>query len=336
MKNIGLRKLMFGDVETFVSDKGIKIRRDINPAIRGILKLAAKSAGTVIVESYPNLEKDEAYIFISTHTHSEEAVATLSALDRHAYLLMGTTDQVEHNPQVYMAHGNGFIYFNRSIAEERKMVLPKQARVLNNGSSVLYYPTGVLMNELRMVDEEPFASPRDLANMTGKKVIFVSAYQPVGTKTTYLKFRDPVDLRDGFIEYPESVDVRKLGLKEAARQTIKDTFIKMRREQIIDHSPIYSRDSLGHNPIKYFMEERLQEYLKTPWTQDVWEEELNGYVPKINPDSPEAVWSYFDNQSFDPLKVSKCALPPREFLQKRLIKSTHNFKDYMHENWNKQ
>ena len=111
MKNIGLDRYMNKDVDNFTSDVGIKLRRAFNPALRVILKKAVR--GNLIIENSPKLEKGVPYIFASSHYFSDDVVAALAAIDRNAYFLLGTTNQLENNPLMYAAWVNGFVYINR-------------------------------------------------------------------------------------------------------------------------------------------------------------------------------------------------------------------------------
>lgn len=157
MKNLGLQHFKYSDVNNFTSDIGIKLRRIIHEPLRRILKLATK--GTITVDCYPKLEKGKPYIFVATHNFVEDAISTLATLDRCAYVLFGTTDQLEHNPQVYAAWLNGLIYINRDDEKSRKDSIKKMERILNNGSSVLIYDEGGFNNTENLLVQKLFASP---------------------------------------------------------------------------------------------------------------------------------------------------------------------------------
>ena len=111
-KNYKLVDLLDADVETFTSDKGIVRRRKIAKVLKKVLKIATPEK--IIVDRYPELNPDEPYIFVSTHGFSNDIIACLASIDRSAYLLMGSTNQVEYNRLMYAAWLNGFIYVNRT------------------------------------------------------------------------------------------------------------------------------------------------------------------------------------------------------------------------------
>ena len=140
MSSFGLKNVQVVNSENFTSNMGIKMRRIINKPLKGVLKVA--TGKKIIIDRYPELEKDEQYIFASTHYFNEDIIAGMAALDRPAYVLIGTTDQVENNPLMNAAWLYGLIYVDRLNTESRKDSVKKMERILNNGSSILMFPEG--------------------------------------------------------------------------------------------------------------------------------------------------------------------------------------------------
>ena len=190
MKNYGLQKFKKSNVDNFTSDIGIKIRRKINPFLRPILKMATK--GNIIIDSYPKLDDNKPYIFVSTHYFVEDAIANLSSIDRNAYALFGTTDQLEVNKEVYFAWLNGFIYVDRLNEESRKSALLKMERILKNGSSVLIYPEGGFNNTDNLLCLKLFASPYYLSLMTNCLVVPITPF--LVDQNIYIRVGEPLDL----------------------------------------------------------------------------------------------------------------------------------------------
>ncbi len=250
MVNIGLVKLKEANVETFTTNTGLKIRKYINKPLRFILEKSTK--GKIILESYPNLEKNEAYIFASTHYHCEDIISNLAILDRNAYALMGTTDQIEHNPLMYGAWLNGFIYVDRWNKESRKSAIPKMERVLKAGNSVLIWPEGSLNNTENLLIQKLFGGPYYLAKSTGKKVVPISNYLQPETNTIYIRVGSPLDLS----KYD----------KEEALDILRDAMASMMFEQIKEHSVGVKRSELNGDHHQEHLETRRQEYLKNKWT----------------------------------------------------------------------
>ena len=265
MVNIGLVKLKEANVETFTTNTGLKIRKYINRPLRFILEKSTK--GKIVLESYPNLEKNEAYIFASTHYHCEDIISNLAILDRNAYALMGTTDQIDHNPLMYGAWLNGFIYVDRWNEDSRKLAIPKMERVLNAGNSVLIWPEGSLNNSENLLIQKLFGGPYYLAKSTGKKVVPVSNYLQPETNTIYIRVGQPLDLS----KYD----------KEEALDILRDAMASMMFEQIKEHSVPIERSKLTGDHHMEHLETRRQEYLKNKWTSvDKILEELVVYKDK--------------------------------------------------------
>lgn len=265
MVNIGLVKLKYATVETFTTNTGLKIRKFINKPLRYILEKSTK--GKIVLESYPNLEKDEAYIFSSTHFHCEDIISNLAILDRNTYALIGTTDQIEHNPLMYGAWLNGFIYVDRWNKQSRKDAIPKMERVLKAGNSVLIWPEGSLNNTENLLIQKLFGGPYYLAQSTGKKVVPISNYLQPETNTIYIRVGQPLDLT----KYD----------KEEALDILRDAMATMMFEQIKEHSVPIKRAELTYDHHLSHLEDRRQEYLKNKWTSvDKILEELVVYKDK--------------------------------------------------------
>ena len=315
MKNYGLIRYLKSDVDNFTSEFGMNVRKKINFILRNILKLATK--GEIIVENYPNLNDGEAYIFVSLHNFVEDIIANLATIDRNAYVLLGTTDQIENNKQMYAAWANGFIYVDRQSKESRTDSLLKMERVLKNGNSVLIYPEGGFNNTENLLCQKLFASPYILSSRTGCKVVPIAPFYEFGSDKIYINVGDPIDLA--------SYDDKKTALLD-----LRDQLSTLLFELIKKYSTPVSRDELGYNPRLDFMEQRRQEYLKTKWTKDVWDEELTRYLDADDKEFIDVL------NSLDRIKITKenaNILGP--ILVKKYESKMYDFKGYMHDNWNK-
>jgi len=173
-------------VDNFTSDIGMGLRKKINPVLRRLLKIVTK--GELIVDNYPKLEEDVPYIFVSTHNFVEDTIANLSTIDRNAYLLFGTTDQLEVNPEMYAAWLNGFIYVDRENPQNRKDALLKMQRVLENGNSVLIFAEGGFNNTENLLCQKLFASPYILSKVTGAKVVPIAPFNEFGSDKIYMNY----------------------------------------------------------------------------------------------------------------------------------------------------
>lgn len=315
MKNIGLSKIKTSNVDTFTTDFGIKFRRAINKPLRKVLNAATKR--DIIVEAYPNLEKNRPYIFVSTHSFDEDIIAALSTIDRSAYVLIGTTDQIDTNPTMYAAWANGIIYVNRLDSKSRKESVKKMERILNSGSSVLLFPEGGWNNTENLLVQTLFAGPYILSKDTGYEVVPISTFNEANDDKIYIRVGNPLNL--------SCMD------KKEALTTLRNELGTMMYNQIEKYSTPIKRAELPDDAREQFMEERKNEYLRVKWSKDVWDEELTIYKDKDVPSADDIMGSLsevkIDSNNF-------MVMAPT--LIKHYQNKKYDFKDYMHKNWNKR
>ncbi len=314
MKNIGLEKVKTATAMSFTTDFGINIRKKINKPLRMVLRTATKRE--IIVECYGNLEKDKPYIFASTHSFDEDIIAALATIDRSTYVLIGTTDQIDCNPTMYAAWINGMIYVDRLDPVSRKESLLKMIRVLVSGSSVLLFPEGGWNNTENLTVQKLFSGPYKLSKSTKREVVPISTFNEPGSNKIYIRVGNPIDL--------SNMD------KKDANTYLRDELATKMYNQIELYSTPIKRAELTSDAREKFMEERKNEYLRTNWTKDVWDEELTVYRDK-DVTSPEEVRSSIDKVNL----TAKNAGILAPVLVKRMEDKKYNFKDYMHKNWNK-
>lgn len=314
MKNYGILKYSNVGVDDFTSETGIKIRRELNPVLRVVFKAATK--GNVIIENYPKLEKDCQYIFVSTHNFVEDSIANLSVIDRNAYLLFGTTDQLKVNKEMYAAWANGFIYVDRQNNVSRKEALLKMKRVLDSGTSVLIFAEGGFNNSENLLCLKLFASPYILSKQTGIKVVPIAPFYEPGTNDIYINAGEPLDLT-------------KFDDKKEALTLLRDNLATLLYENIFKYASRIKRQELGDDPRLDYMESRRKEYLKTNWTKDVWDEELTQYLD----DYDKEILAINNDLSKLNLNINNSYLA--KDVLKRVKEKKYDFKKYMHENWNK-
>lgn len=315
MKNKGLKNVKISNVDNFTTDTGMKLRRVIGKPLRKVLKMAAGKK--VVIDRYPKLEKDEQYIFASTHYFNEDIIAGMAAIDRSAYALIGTTDQVDNNPLMYAAWLYGLIYVDRNDPESRKQSVLKMEKVLNNGSSVIMFPEGGWNNTENLLCQRLFAGPYVLSQLTGKKVVALSTFSDPESDTIHIMASDPIDMTNMS--------------KEEALELLRDTMATMMYEEIEKYSTPYERSKYYEDIHMQHMESRRKEYLKEKWTRDVWDEELTVYKPK-DITTAEEVRASLDNVHID----EKNAYIFAPILARREEDKKYDFKRYMKKNWNKK
>ncbi len=302
------------NIDNFTSDIGIEVRKVINRPMRTILKMATN--GKIIVENYPQLKKGRSYIFAATHSFVEEVAAILSTIDRSAYSLIGTTDQLEHNHKIYANWVTGIIYVDRKNERSRKESIPKMERIIKSGSSILMFVEGGWNNTENLLVQKPFSGVYHLSKNNKIEVVPISSFNEFGSKKIYIRVGEPLKLY-------------KYDQKEALIM-LRDALATGIYNQIEAYSTPIKRDELSENAKINFMEERRLEYLKTKWTKDVWDEELTRYLDKDDIEY-QNVWESMDN-----IKITKDnASIMGPILVKRLEDKKYDFKHYMHKNWNR-
>lgn len=315
MKNYKLVDLLEANVENFTTDRGIRIRQKISKPLKKVLKISTPEK--IVIDRYPQLEKEQPYIFVSTHGFSNDIIACLAAIDRSAYLLMGSTDQIENNRLMYAGWLNGFIYVDRTDPVSRKSSIPKMERIIKSGSSVLIFPEGGHNNTENSLCNKLFAGPYLLSRRTGAKVVPMAPFYEFGSDTIYMNVGEPMDLAS----YEDKRD---------ALLNLRDTLATMVYENVEKHSTPFIRPKNNEDIHMMFMEQRRQEYLKNPWTKDVWDEELTRYLDKEDREQNSVL------ESVDNINVTASnakILGP--VLVKRMEQKKYDFKDYMHKNWDK-
>ncbi len=322
MKNTGLKFVLNTTVDNFTTNFGMMVRRLLNKPLRLVLKLATKRK--VIIETDENeksySESKEPYIFISTHSFDEDIVSSLANIDRSTYILMGTTDQIEHNPKSYAAFLNGMVYVDRNSEKSRKDSLLKMQRVLDNGSSVLIFAEGGWNNSENLLVLPLFSSPYILNQATHCKVVPMCSFNEPGDDKIYMKFGSPMSFDNM--------------TKEEALIKLRDNMATMTYEMIEKHSKPLKRSELSINYHLEYAKIRHDEYFanNTKWSEDpkIWEEEVSVRKDKNNP-LPQDV-----RKSLEKVKITKANFPVMiKVLNGINIDKQVDFMDYMKHNYRK-
>lgn len=314
MYNIGLVRVENSTVHNFTTDFGIRVRKLINPVYRRLLKFGTPVK--IHVDNYPKLEKKKPYIFVSTHSFSEDIISALHVIDRNAYVLIGTKDQVEHNPQMYAAWINGMIYVDRTDEKSRNDAVDKMERVLKAGTSVLIFAEGGYNNTENEPCMKVFNSPYYLAQRTGCTVVPFGSFNEHYSKDVYINVGNPIPLRNE--------------TKRDFRKKIRHELGCLELENFLNHASSLCRTNLGLEPRFDFMKERMDfVYGKVKWSnKDFIDEELVEFKDSYEP-TPKQVRDSLANVKItrENLLVMKSVLMEMKQDQK------YDFKTYMKKNW---
>lgn len=310
MFNTGLKKYEYADIDTFTTDLGMKIRKAINKPWRELVKCFIKRE--IVIEQYPNLDKDKAYIFCANHSFDEDAIAAITSIDRNVYVLNGSTHQLEHNPAMLAVWFNGMVYVNRLDSESRKTSIPKLERVLKNGNSVLIFPEGCYNNSENQLIYHLFAGPYLLSKTLNIDVVPIVTVNDDDEKKIYVRAGTPMPLWQN--EKQESLAL------------LRDAMATLIYEIIAEHIPPVKRQVLGSNPRKDYMEVRKSVYACQKWYEDMWDEEFSYYVGH-DITTPEQSREYVDNVHIDSQNAAILA----DVLVRREEDNRYNLKKYLRE-----
>ena len=231
------------------------------------------------------------------------------------YVLIGTTDQVDHNPSMYGAWINGMIYVNKLNQDSRTESQKKIKRILNSGSSVLMFPEGVLNNSENLLIMPLYPGIYYMSLETGKRIVPIVSHTENGMNKIYVKAGKPICFE---------------GLsKLEALKLLRDELATLRFDFISELEPL-ERKKLTGDIHQQHMEYRRDVYREVKWHSDVWDEEIMVYHGH-DIVSPEEVRATFDSVDITPANAN--IFGPT--LVKRLEDKKYDFKNYMKENWNK-
>ena len=230
-RNLFINKLNTRDVNHFTTDIGLFLRRKSNGAFRKLCNVftnttiirnetseyvsneeyynnlkaeriplssyplsTKKNANNIIVERYPKLEEGESYIFVGSHVCPEDIETMLNVIDRNAYLILGSVENLNYNPEVYLSWLNGMIVFNVLDMKERRELILKMERVLHT-QSILIFPEGSHNYDLNKLIKPLYDGLVNLALKTGKKIVPVVLVKDYENNVAYLDVGNPIDVR---------------------------------------------------------------------------------------------------------------------------------------------
>ncbi len=310
-KNIGLVKSKNLDAGRFTSEIGIRCRRFIHPVVHFIIRLALDRPVKIV--KYPVLPNNENFIFAAGHSFPGEVASNLYAIDRNAWVLMGTTDQVDHNPQTYVAWMNGMIYVDRLGKESRSDASKKMKRILDAGSSVLLFPEGAFNNSENLLCMPVYPGFYHLAQETGKRIVPIVSHAEHGAETILIAAGDPIDV--------------SAMTKNEAMDSLRDAITSLRYELITILPPLDRRSLAGDIHLQH-LEKRRKTYLETKWIEPNWDEEIVMYH-RQGITYAEEVRASFDDVRITPANAGILA----PILLRREQDVTYDIKQYMKDHW---
>lgn len=247
----------------------------------------SKDKNNIIVERYPKLEPTEPYIFVCNHTCPEDIETVLNILDRNAYLILGSIESLQYNPEMYLSFLNGMIPFDIMNNKERKEVFQKMLRVLKT-NSILIFPEGSHNYSPNNLINPLFDGPVNLALQTKRKIVIVTMVKDQENNVSYIDVSNPIDI--------EKIEVDLTGLNSNDYNKIEKYYIKSLSSNLRDRmaTAVYHMLPRHFKPIirnecydveeKIRMEKIKDAFSKLKWNRDVFDAE---YLVKKTKDDLE-------------------------------------------------
>lgn len=355
-KNLFINQLNTKDVDHFTTDTGLFLRRKTNGAFRKLCNIftnatiimedtpdyasdeeyygnlkpdriplshyllsTKKNANNIVVERYPNLDKDESYIFVGTHVCPEDIETMLNVIDRNAYLILGSVETLRYNPEAYLSWLNGMIVFDILNLEERSALSVKMERVLQT-QSILIFPEGSHNYDLNKLIKPLYDGPVNLALKTGKKIVPVAMVKDYEKNVAYLDVGNPIDVRNLDLNiqdyYPEKEENEKYRIKSMSSY-VRDQMATAVWHMVERHIVPMKRNEYGDIG-QYFVDFYVMDtFRKLNWKHDVFEAE---YLTKKTDEEREyeAVIRSLSGLRLKKNVLKETNLNSREYIQKEM------------------
>lgn len=353
-RNLFINRLNTRDVNHFTTDIGLFLRRKSNGAFRKLCNVftnatiirnetseyvsneeyynnlkaerislssyplsTKKNANNIIVERYPKLEERESYIFVGSHVCPEDIETMLNVIDRNAYLILGSVENLNYNPEVYLSWLNGMIVFNVLDMKERRELIPKMERVLHT-QSILIFPEGSHNYDLNKLIKPLYDGPVNLALKTGKKIVPVVLVKDYENNVAYLDVGNPIDVRglDLNIQdyYPGKEECEKYQIKSISSY-VRDQMATAVYHMMERHLAPIKRseyEDLGQHFIQFYVTDTFN---KLNWKHDVFDAEYLTKKTKEEQEYEEVVRS-LGNLKLKKNVLKETRLYSREYVNK--------------------
>ena len=355
-KNLFINQLNTKDLDHFTTDTGLFLRKKTNGAFRKLCNIftnatiiredtpdyasdeeyyrnlkpdriplskyplsTKKNANNIVVERYPKLDKEESYIFVGSHVCPEDIETMLNIIDRNAYLILGSVENLNYNPEVYLSWLNGMIVFNVLDQNERSTLPAKMERVLQT-QSILIFPEGSHNYDLNKLIKPLYDGPVNLALKTGKKIVPVVLVKDYENNMAYLDVGNPIDVRNLDLNmqdyYPGKEENEKYRIKSMSSY-VRDQMATAVWHMMERHlEPIRRNDyvDLGQHFADFYVTDTFQ---KINWKHDVFDAE---YLTKKTKEEQEyeAVVRTLSGLHLKKNALLETGLNRREYIQKEM------------------
>lgn len=119
---------------------------------------------------------NEPVIFCVNHRFTDDALGSVCAVPRHAYILFGSLPMFFNTVDGISAWLNGVILCNRKVAASRRTAAENAVRLLQMGGNLLIFPEGVWNKTPSRLMLDYWPGVYRIAKVTGAKVVPVVHY----------------------------------------------------------------------------------------------------------------------------------------------------------------
>ena len=349
MKNLFVSNLHKKNVNNFTSEIGLMVRRKLDKPFKklcniftnaNIIKIGnenlitdevyfenldvnripnsnydlKKGKNNIILERYPNLDKDESYIFVCNHTCPEDIETVLNIIDRNAYLVLGSIESLKYNPEMYLTWLNGMIPFDILDKNQRRELMFKMERVIKT-NSILIFPEGSHNYHPNKIVNNLFDGPVNLSLKTNKKIVIVSFLKDKENNISYIDVSNPIDLNN--------INIKKDEFNN------EDTAVYY---MMIRHLNPIQRNSI--NDIESFFRKQyiVDAFSHLKWKHDVFDAEY--LVKKTNDEKEyEEVINSISNLILNNKMFMKNVIVNKEFILEKINFENKNVSNNMRNYW---
>ncbi len=294
LENLFISKLNEKDVDSFTSDFGLMLRRLSDTPFKKACNKFTKAniirnafadltdeeyfsalsgkripvssypieegMSNIVLERYPQLEKDEPYIFVCNHTCPEDIETVLNIIDRNAYLVLGSIDTLKHNPEAYLLWLNGVIPFDILDEFEKSQLIPKMDRVLATNSVLIFFEGSHNYHPNKLINN-PFDGFVNSAMHTKRNIVPITLMRDEEKGVSYIDVGNPIDVFNLDIKVSDYYNF------DIAEEDAEKYFVKSVSS--------YVRDKMATSV--YYMMLRHFPMMKRSWYEDIGEYFRNKY-----------------------------------------------------------
>lgn len=278
---------------------------------------AGRRANNIVVERYPQLKKDERYIFVGNHTCPEDIETMLNIIDRNTYLILGSDEVLKYDPEMYLSWLNGMIVFNTLNTQMRKDLMPKMERVLRT-NSILILPEGSHNHHPSNLINPLFDGAINLALKTGRKIVPICLVRDEEHRVSYIDVGNPIDVTTVQVKvqdyYPREAESEKYRIK-ALSAYLRDKMATSVYYLIARHIDPLKRAEWRDIELAFIEEYVDNAFRKLKWRHDVFDAEYLVKKTRADKEYEETIRT-LGELLLEPKVMSETGLDSRYWIRK--------------------